>query len=73
MSILADRAWIGGPITDPGDPTQLGMGAGWQIAGHGTGPRPVIPRPVTPAAITSASRGGTSAFLPSGAFVTAST
>ena len=30
MSVSADRAWIGGPITDSGDPTQLGMGAGWQ-------------------------------------------
>jgi hypothetical protein len=28
MSVSADRAWIGGPITDSGDPTQLGMGAG---------------------------------------------
>ena len=42
MSVSANRAWIGGPITDSGDPTQLGMGAGWQMAGHGTGPRPVI-------------------------------
>ena len=43
MSVSANRAWIGGPITDSGDPTQLGMGAGWQMAGNGTGLRPVIP------------------------------
>jgi hypothetical protein len=43
MSVSASRAWIGGPITDSGDPTQLGRGAGWQMAGNGTGLRPVIP------------------------------
>jgi len=43
MSVSANRAWIGGPITDSCDPAQLGMGAGWQMAGNGTGPRPVIP------------------------------
>ena len=26
MSVSANRAWIGGPITDSGDPTQLGRG-----------------------------------------------
>ena len=43
MSVSASRAGIGGPITDSGDPTQLGRGVGWQMAGNGTGPRPVIP------------------------------
>jgi hypothetical protein len=28
MSVSANRAWIGGPITDSGDPTQLGRGWG---------------------------------------------
>jgi hypothetical protein len=43
MSVSASRAWTGGPITDSGDPAQLGRGAGWQLGGHSTGPRPVIP------------------------------
>ena len=43
MPVSASRAWIGGPITDSGDPTQLGTGAWWQMADNGTGPRPVIP------------------------------
>ena len=47
MRVSASRAWIGGPITDSGDPTQLGMGAWWQMAGSGTGSRPVIPGRMT--------------------------
>ncbi|HEV2936785.1 MAG TPA: hypothetical protein VGY96_27015 [Streptosporangiaceae bacterium] len=43
MSVSGNRAWIGGPITDSSDPTQLGMGAWWQVADNGTGPHPVIP------------------------------
>ena len=43
MRVSASRAWIGGPITDSGDPTQLGTGAWWQMARSGTGSRPVIP------------------------------
>jgi len=43
MSVSGNRAWAGGPITDSSDPTQLGMGAWWQVADNGTGPHPVIP------------------------------
>lgn len=43
MSVSGNRAWIGGPITESSDPTQVGMGAWWQVADNGTGRHPVIP------------------------------
>jgi hypothetical protein len=43
MTVSGDRAWIGGPITESSDPTQIGMGAWWQVADNGTGRHPVIP------------------------------
>jgi hypothetical protein len=38
-----NRAWVGGPITESSDPTQVGMGAWWQVADNGAGRHPVIP------------------------------
>ncbi|HEY6275834.1 MAG TPA: hypothetical protein VIX86_05840 [Streptosporangiaceae bacterium] len=43
MSVSGNRAWVGGPITQSSDPTQVGMGAWWQVADNGTGRHPVIP------------------------------
>ena len=43
LSVSGNRAWVGGPITDSSDPTQVGMGAWWQVADNGTGRHPVIP------------------------------
>jgi hypothetical protein len=43
MTVSGNRAWIGGPITESSDPTQIGMGAWWQVADNGTGRHPVIP------------------------------
>jgi len=43
MSVSGNRAWIGGPITQSSDPTQVGMGAWWQVADNGAGRHPVIP------------------------------
>ncbi len=43
LSISGNRAWVGGPITKSSDPTQVGMGAWWQVADNGTGRHPVIP------------------------------
>src|SRR5579872_258272 len=51
MSVSGNRAWIGGRITASSDPTQLGMGAWWQVADNGTGPHPVIPDRTTFAGI----------------------
>jgi hypothetical protein len=56
MSVSGNRAWIGGPITDSSDPTQLGMGAWWQVADNGTGPHPVIPDRTTFAGIGTMSQ-----------------
>ena len=43
MTVSGNRAWVGGPITDSSDPTQIGMGAWWQISDNGTGRHPVVP------------------------------
>jgi hypothetical protein len=43
MSVSGNRAWIGGPVTVSSDPTQVGMGAWWQVADNGTGRHPVVP------------------------------
>ena len=43
LTVHGDRAWVGGPITQSSDPTQIGSGGWWQIADNGTGPHPVIP------------------------------
>jgi hypothetical protein len=56
MSVSGNRAWVGGPITDSSDPTQLGMGAWWQVADNGTGPHPVIPDRTTFAGIGTMSQ-----------------
>jgi len=47
MSVSGNRAWIGGPITASSDPTQVGMGAWWQVADNGTGRHPVTPDQTT--------------------------
>lgn len=47
LSVSGHRAWIGGPITASSDPTQVGMGAWWQVADNGTGRHPVIPDQTT--------------------------
>jgi len=47
MSVSGNRAWIGGPVTASSDPTQVGMGAWWQVADNGTGRHPVIPDQTT--------------------------
>lgn len=51
LSVRGNRAWIGGPITASSDPTQVGMGAWWQVADNGTGRHPVIPDQTTFAGI----------------------
>jgi hypothetical protein len=56
MSVSGNRAWVGGPITASSDPTQLGMGAWWQVADNGTGPHPVIPDRTTFAGIGTMSQ-----------------
>src|SRR6266849_2301766 len=43
MTVSGNRAWVGGPITESSDPTQIGMGAWWQGADNGTGRHPVVP------------------------------
>jgi hypothetical protein len=43
MTVIGNRAWIGGPITESSDPTQIGMGAWWQVADNGAGRHPVVP------------------------------
>jgi hypothetical protein len=43
MSVSGNRAWVGGPITESSDPTQVGLGAWWQVADNGSGRHPVIP------------------------------
>jgi hypothetical protein len=43
LSASGNRAWIGGPITASSDPSQVGMGAWWQVADNGAGRHPVIP------------------------------
>ena len=47
LSVSGNRAWAGGPITASSDPTQVGMGAWWQVADNGTGRHPVIPDQTT--------------------------
>jgi hypothetical protein len=47
MSVSGNRAWIGGPVTASSDPTQVGMGAWWQVADNGTGRHPVVPDQTT--------------------------
>jgi hypothetical protein len=47
MSVSGNRAWVGGPVTASSDPTQVGMGAWWQVADNGTGRHPVIPDQTT--------------------------
>lgn len=51
LSVSGNRAWVGGPITESSDPTQVGMGAWWQVADNGTGRHPVIPDRTTFAGI----------------------
>ena len=43
LSVSGNRAWVGGPITESSDPTQVGMGAWWQVADNGAGRHPVFP------------------------------
>jgi hypothetical protein len=43
MTVSGNRAWLGGPIAASSDPTQVGMGAWWQVADNGTGRHPVVP------------------------------
>src|SRR5712692_11693999 len=50
LTVNGNRAWIGGPITASSDPTQIGMGAWWQVADNGAGRHPVIPDQTTFAA-----------------------
>ena len=47
MSVSGNRAWLGGPITRSSDPTQVGMGAWWQVADNGAGRHPVVPDQTT--------------------------
>jgi hypothetical protein len=47
LTVNGNRAWIGGPITASSDPTQLGLGAWWQVADNGSGRHPVIPDQTT--------------------------
>lgn len=51
LTIHANRAWIGGTITQSSDSSQVGSGAWWQIADNGTGAHPVIPDRTTFAGI----------------------
>ena len=43
LTVRGNRAWVGGPITQSSDPSQIGSGGWWQIADNGTGRHPVIP------------------------------
>ena len=47
MSASGNRAWVGGPVSESSDPTQVGMGVWWQVADNGTGRHPVIPDQTT--------------------------
>jgi hypothetical protein len=51
LSVSGNRAWVGGPVTASSDPTQVGMGAWWQVADNGAGRHPVIPDRTTFAGI----------------------
>jgi hypothetical protein len=51
MSVSGNRAWVGGPIAKSCDPSQVGMGAWWQVADNGTGRHPVVPDRTTFAGI----------------------
>ena len=51
LSVSGNRAWIGGPITQSSDPTQVGQGAWWQVADNGEGRHPVTPDRTTFAGI----------------------
>ncbi len=51
LSVSGNRAWIGGPVTESSDPTQVGRGAWWQVADNGTGRHPVVPDRTTFAGI----------------------
>jgi hypothetical protein len=51
LTVHGNRAWIGGPITNSSDPSQIGSGAWWQIADNGTGRHPVTPDRTTFAGI----------------------
>ena len=43
LSVTGNRAWVGGPVTASSDPTQVGLGAWWQVADNGAGRHPVMP------------------------------
>lgn len=43
LTVTGNRAWIGGTITGSSDPTQIGLGAWWQVADNGSGRHPVVP------------------------------
>ena len=43
LAVEGNRAWIGGTVTGSSDPTQIGLGAWWQIADNGSGRHPVVP------------------------------
>jgi hypothetical protein len=43
LTVLGNRAWLGGPITTSSDPSQIGSGAWWQVADNGSGTHPVTP------------------------------
>jgi hypothetical protein len=47
LTVSGNRAWIGGPIDSSSDPTQVGMGAWWQVADNGSGRHPVVPDQTT--------------------------
>jgi hypothetical protein len=47
LSVSGNRAWVGGPVTESSDPSQVGMGAWWQVADNGAGRHPVIPDQTT--------------------------
>jgi hypothetical protein len=51
LAVQGNRAWIGGPIAASSDPTQIGMGAWWQVADNGAGRHPVVPDQTTFAGI----------------------
>ena len=51
LTVNGNRAWIGGPITASSDPTQVGLGAWWQVADNGGGRHPVTPDQTTFAGI----------------------
>jgi hypothetical protein len=51
LTVTGNRAWIGGPITESSDPSQIGMGAWWQVADNGAGRHPVTPDQTTFAGI----------------------